>query len=109
MTNDKDKQEGTPRRRTFDEYAVTSFMENPDMYKRKIAEFHKAQEDRLQEELENIESKLMQAAANKEDFKREKIQGMKDHCGDPAKVHKAKEELNQKDRYKTLNTYVIRT
>lgn len=101
-----EKEEGTPRRKTFDDYAVTSFMENPDMYKRKIAEFHKAREDHLQEKLENIDSKLMQAAIVKEQLERERINEMKLHNGDPAKVHKAKEELNQRDRYKSLSSYV---
>jgi hypothetical protein len=54
---DKDENQ-SPRRKTFDEYAVTSFMENPDMYRRKIAEYKKAQEDRLQEKLDDISMKL---------------------------------------------------
>ena len=107
MTSNVDaKEESSPRRKMFDEYAVTSFMENPDMYKRKISEFHKAQEDHVQEKLENIESKLMQATVIKQQLERERINEMKGHIGDPAKVHKAKEELNQRDRYKSLSSYV---
>ena len=31
---------------------------------------------------------------------------MKVNCGDPEKVHKAKEELNKEARYKSLSSYV---
>lgn len=34
------EEEKNDKRKTFDEYAVQSFMENPDMYRRKISEFN---------------------------------------------------------------------
>ena len=103
---DEDNENESPKRKTFDDYAVMSFMENPDLYKEKIAEYHKAQEDELEEKIQDIQSKLQTAANRKKEMNEQRLIEMKGHIGDPAVVKSRKEKLNLEDAKDSLSQYI---
>ena len=103
---DEDNENESPKRKTFDDYAVMSFMENPDLYKEKIAEYHKAQEDELEEKIQDIQSKLQTAANRKKEMNEQRLIEMKGHIGDPAVVKSTKEKLNMEDAKDSLSQYI---
>ena len=103
---DEDNENESPKRKTFDDYAVMSFMENPDLYKEKIAEYHKAQEDELEEKIQDIQSKLQTAANRKKEMNEQRLIEMKGHIGDPAVVKSRKEKLNLEEAKDSLSQYI---